>query len=164
MTYQVVLLLISFVIFATYWLFIYWKYGLQESISESFYAIKRRNPYQPWKQGFFTLALWGFSFPIIVVGVEIHPLFFLAGALICLVGAAPAFKSTKMVHDVHAVGAIGGIVFGIVAFLFVNPILAAYTLASILLTSIFANEENHTLWIETVAYLSVIGCLFSLTI
>ena len=153
-SYQIVCFVLSFVVFAIYYAWIYLRYGIQSSISNSFYTIWKANPHRPNLRWWFTAALWGFSFPLAVVGVEVHPLFFLAAALIMFVGAAPAFKSTRTQNLVHMIGAVGGIGGAMIAFL----ILGQYWIFGISVGAMafvgLNRYANTTWWVETVAFIA----------
>lgn len=97
---QAILLILSFIIFIAYLLFIWYKFGIQKSISDSYYRLKGIN------QAIFTFFIWGSAIPIILAANTF--LMFIAGSLICIVGAAPAFKKTMLENTVHIVGASGG--------------------------------------------------------
>ena len=94
-----------------------------------------------------------FAFPAIVLGVEHSGLAFLAGAGICFVGAAPAFKE-DMEGTVHVVGAltgvIGGLLFMLVTGLWYVAIITLALMGVVLL--IPALKKNKTWWLELVAF------------
>lgn len=163
-TYHIVLFIMSLVIFVTYFTWIWASYGIQSSISESFYTIEKHNPSHPNRKWFFTLALWGFSFPLAIIGAEIHTMFFFAAAFIIFVGAAPAFKRRGMQHLVHMVGAIGGITLGLLAFFILGSNTAFLAMLFILIVGLlyFFNADNITWWTETTAFLIVWLGLFGL--
>lgn len=147
-TYQIILMLISFLIFNGYLLLVYWKVGIQKDVSTSFYALEKR--FKNWKW-IFTFAIWGSMFPIAIVGVEITPFFWWAAAFIMFVGAAPAFKQ-KLTRTVHLIGAIGGIAFSVLAFIVTSPWLAVLCLLAPMGIIKAKNYNNNTWWIETIAY------------
>lgn len=158
--YQSILFGISFVVFLVYFLWVYFNYGIQSSISNSFYIVWKQHPDNPNKRWWFTAALWGFSFPLAVIGVEAHPLFFLAAALIIFVGAAPAFKSTRTQNLVHMVGAIGGISAAIVAFALLGQILTVGIIGIPIIAVSSIQVKNTTWWVETIAFIGTwIGLL-----
>lgn len=80
-------------------------YGVQTSVSESYYRLPRN------LQMSFTIVTWGYALPAAIIGLDISGsgLVFLAGAGICFVGAAPAFHKIGMERTVHTIGAITGI-------------------------------------------------------
>jgi len=93
-------------VFVSYVSFIWIKYGVQRSISDSYYRLPKN------LQPLFTLFCWGFAFPAIIIGVDLTDnfLMFLAGAGICFVGAAAQFKE-ELTKGVHMIGAYGGVLF-----------------------------------------------------
>lgn len=157
--YQFFLLVISLLSFIAYFASISLKYGIQTSISTSFYTIEKharkagKNPNRKW---WFSAALFCFAFPIIIVGVELQPIFFFAGAAIIFVAAAPAFKSTHLQERVHIVSAVGGISLAVLGFLAMGTTLS-YIVAGCLLLGMGAMKyyaiENLTWWVETYAFM-----------
>ena len=141
------LYIIMLTAFTTYILFVVKKYGIQESVSNSYYKLPEN------KRWIFTIALWMFAFPAIVLGVEHSGLAFLAGAGICFVGAAPAFKE-DMEGTVHVVGAltgvIGGLLFMLVTGLWYVALITLALMGVVLL--IPALKKNKTWWLELVAF------------
>ena len=94
-------------VFLSYVSFIWIKYGVQKSISDSYYRLPQKS------QILFILFCWGFSFPAMILGN--CALMFLAGIFICFVGAAAAFKGDKMAKWVHMTGAYGGVLLSQIA-------------------------------------------------
>ena len=86
--------------------FIVTKYGVQSSVSGSYYRLPRN-----W-QWVFTIITWGYALPAMIIGLDItgNGLVFLAGAGIAFVGASPAFHKLGIERTVHTIGAIVGIV------------------------------------------------------
>lgn len=101
---QAIFLTLSLLIFTLYVVFIWYKFGIQKSISDSYYRLKGIN------QAIFTLFIWGSSICLMIAAST--TMMFFAGTLICFVGAAPAFKKTMMENTVHIVGASGGFALG----------------------------------------------------
>jgi len=135
-------------IFLSYVSFIWLKYGIQKSISESYYVLPDK------LKPLFTLFCWGFAFPAIIIGVEITPLMFFAGAGICFVGAAAAMHE-KFVRKVHMTAAISGIIFSQLAILigfhmwWLNIISLALAALSLL------SKKHFIWWIEIVAFSAI---------
>lgn len=101
---NLLLLTISATVFTTYVAVIWIKYGVLESISDSYYY----SGCKPW----FTLAMFGTGIPISMMATD--GILFFAGAGIVFVGAAPAFHQ-DMTRDVHFTGAVGGIILGMLS-------------------------------------------------
>lgn len=151
--YKLISFILSGAVFTIYWLYIYYRYGIQKSISDSYYKLKD-------KGYLFTLVLWSFSIPIMIIGET--GLMFFAGAFICFTGAAADFKK-KMTDTVHYVGAVGGILFGLLSLSvnFGQNEIAALTIVGMALLTLF-KVSNKTWWVETVAFLGIyLGLLIS---
>jgi len=159
MDYKLLLLLASLLIFSTYVITIWIKYGILPTISDSYYILPDN------RKILFTLTLWAFSLPVIIVGATtsgINIMFF-AGASICFVGASPLFKE-HFEGRVHYVSAIIGIVLGLTS-LWVNFGLGELVVTSVLLmlTIRILVKNNYTWWIEILAFLTIIiGLLLTL--
>lgn len=157
------LLLIPVVALSLYLIYIYLKYEMTYSISSTYKVVRG------WEKPWFTVTLWSVALPIIIVALENIPgdgvkiLFFLAGALICLVGAAPLFWEGGLEYRMHMIGSYGGIGLGMIASLihfwsfftvFFVALFALFT-ASQMLTSKY-RISNHIYWIEVSALITVI--------
>lgn len=145
------LLLLMLASFFGYTLFISFKYGIQTSVSESYYRLPRN------LQWLFTIATWAYAIPAIIIGLELtdNGLVFLSGTAICFVGASPAFKSMGLEADVHLIGAVVGII-AMQLFLLVIG-LWWITVAFIIITTITAltRTKNITWWVEVWAFISI---------
>ena len=83
-------------IFVGYVSWIWARYGVLPSISHSYYSLPDNLKF------IFTLWSWGYALPAMIVAST--PLMFFAGAGICFVGAAAAYRE-KMTETVHIIGA-----------------------------------------------------------
>lgn len=101
---NLILLIISSVVFISYITLIVSKFGVIPSISESYYRL----PYN--LKILFTLFIWGLAIPIAVVAST--PLMLIACGLICVVGTTQTFK-LKLVGTIHTIAAMAGIGFGV---------------------------------------------------
>lgn len=143
------LFLFMVVVFCTYVTCIGLKYGILPSISESYYVLPKN--YKP----LFTLFCWAFAFPAIILGST--PLMFFAGAGICFVGAAAAFKE-KMTKEVHYGGAMVGIICSQLSigldfhFYYIN---AFFIITAALIILLKKYLSNTTWWIEIDAFISI---------
>jgi hypothetical protein len=152
-------MLLSFSIYI-FWIIV--KFGVQPSISDSFYALQD-------KYGAGSLTPWLFWLFLINVAWPIFPLMhfsgfaFFAMAGIILVGAAARFRSGKSTETPHVVGAVGGtglaflaigIVFGGWAWLW----LPAFVIAAGVLQLI--KLKNKIWWVEILAFIMIIIALF----
>jgi len=100
MTYVTVLFLIMLFVFFGYVSWIWARFGTLKSISHSYYVLPKNLRF------LFTLFSWGYGIPAMIIGST--PLMFLAGAAICFVGAAAAYREdmTEWVHIISAMTAI----------------------------------------------------------
>jgi hypothetical protein len=154
MTYLTISYSIMLVVFVAYVLFIWLKYGVQKSISDSYYILPKNINF------LFTLFCWGFAFPAVIIGVGLtnNFLMFLAGGGICFVGAAAAFKQ-ELTKTVHMIGAYSGVAFGQLSIFFdfhlyyVNIIFIVSVLIIQLLPSKLV--QNKIWWQEILAFLSI---------
>jgi hypothetical protein len=150
------ILLFSIFVFVGFIIYVIETIGVLPSISESYYHLPEN------RKWLFTLITWGYAIPIMIVG-DCGMLFF-AGAFICFVGAAPAFKETFPDMDgiVHVVGAVGGISLSMMGIWFglhlwyVPIIMAIFFLYS---KSKWNKFENSTLLVEILAYVLTIYSL-----
>lgn len=141
-----ILLLFAFIIFTSYVSWVWIKYGILPSISDSYYHSHN---------GFlFAMFTWGVGIPIMLVGST--PLMFFAGAFLCFVGSAPTFKE-KVQGIVHVIGATGGILLGFLS-LWIDfhlwPITAVMATFTVLAT-VF-KLKHHTWWIEIAAFVLIL--------
>jgi len=148
---MITLYFIMLTVFITYVGFIWSKYGVLPSISDSYYELPKKIDF------LFILFCWGFAFPAVIIGVDLTDnfLMFLAGGGIIFVGAAAAFKQ-ELTQTVHEIGAFGGVIFSQLSIAFdfkmyyVNVIFVVLGLL-ILLTKI----KNRIWWLELVAFSSI---------
>jgi len=144
------------IVFSSYVSFIWLKYGIQRSISNSYYRLPNRLKF------LFTLFCWGFAYPAMML--SLNPLMFFAGTLICLVGVASAFKSNKILHISHMVGAYGGVALSMIS-IWIDFNMWYLTVAFIVISGLlmmFKNKlkNNQIWWIEILAFSSICYALF----
>ena len=133
--------------------FIYFLYGVQSSVSESYYRLPRN------LQWLFTIATWGYALPAMIIGLQLtdNGLVFLAGAGIAFVGASPAFHSLGLEKTVHIVGAIIGIT-AMQVFLCVVGfwcITLSFAVVSGLLFVWKRTFQHYIWWVEIAAFISI---------
>jgi len=143
-------------VFVGYVGFIWWKYGVLKSISQSYYELPKSYNF------IFTLALWGFAFPAMILGTPLTGLMFFAAGGIMFTGAAAAFME-EMTRTVHFVGAGAGVLFSQLAISLVFgmwPVTLAFVISSLLLL-LYRNKINntHIWWIEVLAFVSIVVVL-----
>lgn len=146
------LIIFSFIVFTGLITTISLTYGIQKSISDSYYRFNKIG------KALFTLVIWAFSIPLIFVADK--PLFMVAVSFLCLVGTAVNFKQSKMQLDAHMIGAFGGILLAYVSLLFelnMWPIVILFIMITGLLFYLKALIK-YIWWIEIAAfYLILIG-------
>jgi hypothetical protein len=142
------------IIFFTYTLFIWIFYGIQESMSDSYYALR------PSERYLFTLFCWGFALPLIIISVNVSGLMFLAGAGILFVGAAPRLLIDHE-RRVHLISAITGIVASQCAIFFGYKyfLINVFSIVAAILI-FFLVKKNRIWWIEIVAFIAIMMSVF----
>lgn len=145
---RIIGLLISAAVFLSYVTWVAVKYGIQNSISESYYRLDFKN-----KKYIFAGVIWGFAVPVMYAGD--NALMFLAGGTICFVGGAAAFKKNRMEKWVHMSGAIGGIILGMLSLIINYDNLPFVLMAALISAVLYFNATNKIWWIEIVAFLTI---------
>ncbi len=146
MDYKIINFILMLVVFVGYVSFIWIKYGIQKSISASYYVLPKDSNF------IFTLFCWGFAFPAIILGNT--PLMFFAGAGIVFVGAAAAFRE-KMTYQVHMVGAFVGVILSQISIAvdfgmwWVN---LAFVIPSMIILLLHKYIFSYYWWIELLAF------------
>ena len=139
-------------VFISYLTFVVITYGVQTSISESYYRLPKKINF------LFTFFCWGFAIPAIILGD--NALMFLAGSGIAFVGAAAAFKD-KMTNNVHMIGAYGGVLLSQIS-IWYNYHMWYITIIFIILsgTLLLLKVKNKIWWAECLAFLSICIVLY----
>lgn len=107
---------ISILPIAIYLFFIWYRFGVQKSISESYYILQKRLPKYRWT---FIAALVATSL-LMILGYAIEQpeikadtiILFFAGLGICYTASAAEFKKDKITETWHRYGAVGGYILG----------------------------------------------------
>lgn len=145
------ILSIQFLIFIFYVSFIYSKFGILTSISESWYSLNGNSKF------LFTLFCWSLCICMILY----NDLFlFLSGCGFAFVGAATSFKDslTKWVHNIASgVAVILAFVYLLINGLYIIPIIFL-----ILTVLIFYLTKNKIWWIELSSSILIFLGLFSI--
>ena len=140
------LFIIANLIFVLYVSFIWIKYGVQKSISNSYYVLPRNINF------LFTFFCWGFALPVIIIGAPQTPLMFFAGAGICFVGAAAQIKE-EFVRRFHVACAVIAIALSQIAIVFVYDMwFMTLICALLLLIAYFGNKKTWIWWMEIVCF------------
>lgn len=134
-------------VFLSYVIFIWSKYGVQKSISESYYVL-------PKKENFlFVLFAWLFAFPAMILGGSY--LMMAAGAGIVLVGAAAAMHKFPT-RFWHLFGAIGGMILGGLAMIFQYHMwYMAAGVALLSLISLLVDKKHAMWWTELIIFTAI---------
>jgi len=134
-------------VFISYVLFIWIKYGVQKSISESYYVL-------PKKQNFlFVLFCWLFAFPAMILGNSLLMLF--AGGGIVFVGAAAAMHNMPT-RAWHLTAAIGGMVLACLAMIFQYHMWYMVAGIAALIPIAYLLDKKHIMWwIEVMIFTAI---------
>lgn len=144
------LLIVSFAIFTLYVAFIWLKFGVLKSISDSWYHLTF------YTKPLFTLALFGFAIPVIISAESIIMKY--AGLFICYTAIAPMFK-IKPAEWVHYIGAVGGVMLGLFSLWQFYGLWYVVILFAIAYFFIKKLTDNSTWWVEILAFYTIIICL-----
>jgi hypothetical protein len=149
------------VAFMAYLIWIVVRFGIQPSISDSFYALREQygeSSLIPW---LFWLFLINISWPLFLL-LQFNGFAFFAMAGIILVGAAAQFRRGKSTEIPHVVGAVGGIA---LAFLSIGFVFGAWAWiwlpAYIMVVGILniVRITNYDWWIEVMAFIMIVIAL-----
>ena len=150
---NLILLLVSLIIFVGYVSYVWISVGVLNSVSDSVHRVKYTI--------FFILTMMLMPIPLMIVGST--PLMFFAGAFICFVGAAPCIIQTDMEEKIHVIGATGGIILG-TASIWIDLHLWYLSIGMMVFALYSCSKwnkiKNHTWWIEIVAFVLMIFALF----
>lgn len=124
-------------VFFAYVIFIWSKYGVQKSISESYYVLPKK-----WNW-LFVMFCWLFTFPAMILGASYWMLF--AGAGIVFVGAAAAMH-TFPTRTVHLAGAIGGMIIACLAIIIQYHMWYMVVGISALALLAMLLDKKHVMW------------------
>jgi len=146
-------ILISFLVFTAYLYFVYRKFGILTSISESFYYIKNRPLFLAWS--------WLSAIPLLILAQQEKYYFLIAaGTCLVIVGFVSDARWTKAVGFVHGLFAKLAVVFAFASFIF-DLGLWWYAILVFVAMAImyFKKIKNDTYWIEVLAYYAIIIAL-----
>lgn len=151
---EIILFSIIVISFFGYISYIYKKFGILPSISESYYHL-------PLKLKFlFTLFCYFISIPSMMLGILLKDsvLMLLAGISISFVGATSTFKD-KLTRPIHIISAITGIILSNLAIMINFNLLYVSLIFLFLSVIIFLLRKkyfkNYVWWIEILAFLSI---------
>lgn len=146
--------IIQTIIFIVYLIFLIKRYGILDSISDSWYQEGEQNY-------LFIFFLLGIAIPAILL---LEPAFIVTGSLLCTVGAMSAFRVSKFVGATHGIAATGGIVAALVGIaihgIWFPAIVAG--LATLVINHKGFKIKNTTWWTEVACFLAIELGLFKL--
>ena len=149
---HVILLTFSTVLFLSFIIFIWSKYGVRSSVSDSYYALNKKYNF------IFILFWWFFMIPVMIVAST--PLIFFAGAGICFVGASPSFRR-KLDGKVHTISAALGILLSMLSLIIdFKYWISAITFSLISILIILFKIKNRLWWIEISAIIIFLTSLY----
>jgi len=152
-------MIISFILYIG-WIVI--KFGIQSSISDSFYALQDKYGSGSLKPWLFWLFLINVAWPLFPL-LDFNGFSFFAMAGLILVGAAAKFKDGKPIEIPHVIGATGGIALAFVAIGFVFGGWAwTWLVIGLLVLAIFSwtNIPNNTWWTQIAEFSLIVAALF----
>jgi len=149
------LYIVSLIIFISYSIIILNLFGVLQSVSASYYSLKKYGDL-----GVFTMFCWGVAFPLLIYWIEFSQsdwnfLPFLACSGLMFVGASPAFRDLEFEEKVHTISALICLICSYLwALLFGNFYLAlGCMLFSLVLY--FISRKNRIYWIEMIAFMNI---------
>jgi hypothetical protein len=150
-----ILTLIQGLIFIIYVAFIWKKFGVLQSVSDSWYKLKELGGL--WYK-LFTLFCWGLAIPMLFQSDNPSSLFVYSGAGFAFVGAATMFKlKDTFVPYIHFGGAAVGIILALLGIGLERygwlPLIV-FGIATILIKLL--KVKNSTWWIEIVAFVTAL--------
>jgi hypothetical protein len=152
MNFQLITLILSSIVALSYVTTVWIKYGIQKSISTTFYEL----PYD--RKLTFRLFMFSLSIGIIIGGNL--PLFYVSGILLSLVGIFTRIK-VKWKKIIHLIGAIGGIVFAYIGLIYYyNLWIESIIVLNVCILFIFIDRKNIIWWSELVSMLNILVALY----
>lgn len=138
-------------VFVAYIAYIWTKYGVLDSISESYYVLP--NPIKH----LFTFFLWTIAVPMMfIVNSVDHADWWLFGSCACLVfcGAAAEYKN-NLTNVVHFIGAGGGIIFALAGLVHQGIAAPLILMVATIVVLYKYKVSNKTWWIEIAAFVYI---------
>ena len=142
-----ILFILMVTVFLSYVTFIWSKYGVQRSISESYYVL-------PLKWNWLFVAFcWLFAFPAMILGSS-YLMLFAAGGIV-FVGAAAAMH-TFPTRAVHMIGAVGGMILASLAMIIQYHMwYMAAGVAVLALLSLLLDKKRAMWWTELIIFTAI---------
>lgn len=142
-----IFLILALLLFVTYNLYVAKRFGILQSISESYYHVPA------WM---FTAFIAGISVSMILATQT--PVMFCAGGLLGLVAMAPAFRREDM-EKVHIFGAITGITLGFASITFEFDMVWPSITMLVFIGLALWKFKKSTYWIEVMAFMLIFAGL-----
>ncbi|MFW6312250.1 MAG: hypothetical protein ACOC1K_08470 [Nanoarchaeota archaeon] len=159
---NLILLITGYVILLGYLIYVQFRYGIETSISETFYITGEK-----W---WLSLVLVILAFSMLIPGLELGagPLFFISGASVLFIVAAPAFKDDEMNTDmsdletkVHFYGSYIAVLFGILSIIFdFSRLFLGLSLLVYIILHFLFGKDNKIFWIEIITITAMFITLF----
>lgn len=146
--------IIQSIVFIAYLTFIVKKYGIPDSISDSWYLEGEINY-------LFIFFILGIGIPTVLL---LEPAFIVTGSLLCVVGALPMFKLNKFVGTAHAAATTGSIIAGLIGLILHGiwlPLIEG-SVAALIINHKGFKIKNTTTWTEVTYFLAIEHGLFIL--
>ena len=162
MTVQLILTLISFLIFVIYNSIAQNIFDIPSSLSNTYYLYNEKKKGLGIIFSIMMVLCAGLLMPAwldISVGSNFQFLIFFCCAMLCFVGYAPNFKGTNIESIVHSASAIASAVFGLLWVILVTPYWYIVLICAVLI--LFAAYNSKTLkkcyvyWLEMIAFYSI---------
>lgn len=148
---------ISVTVFILYMVASALTFGITASISETYYKWEKTSK----DLGIlFTSFIWGMTFPLMIVWIEILPedldfIPFIASASLMFVGTAAAFK-LNLTKEVHIVSAIIAFIASYTwAFAYGNYFIALSTLIIFITAGLTVGKKHKLYWAELGAFINI---------
>ena len=151
---QIISIILSIFVFVIYIEYIIKKYGIQDSISASYYCLPLN------RQFLFTAFCWFYTTPILLGFTT--PLLFLAVACVAMVGAAAAFRGDELINRLHMSCAFGSVVFLQSSIIFDFKCYYISLISILVSGGLFllrSKIKNAVWWAETINYVAIISTL-----
>ena len=133
--------------FISYVSFIWIKYGVQTSISESYYTLPKKINY------LFVLFTWFFAFPAMILGNS-YWLFFAGGGIVFVGGNAAMHEQPT--RAIHLIAAIGAMILGGLAIIFQYHMwYITAGIAALIPVAYFLDKKNVLWWIELIIFTAI---------
>lgn len=142
-----IVLTLQGLVFFGYLAFIYKKFGILDSISDSYYSLPDNLKF------LFVLFTWSMGLTLYLIGNETHIYwFFASAALISLVGVASQFKLDTLIADIHSISALLSVVCGMVGLMYQHVFFPFPIAALACMYIYFKKLPNHIWWMEVSSY------------